>query len=559
MTSAKPRAYSYARFSSFAQAEGDSLRRQQDAARAFAQDNGLELDEELVDRGISAFRGSNLSEGASLHAFAGRVRAGDIPPGSMLILENLDRFSRQEPYAAISAFLSLLASGVRIATLSDRKVFEPNPNGNEQMMSMLFAVLGFGRAHDESAIKSLRLAAAWSEKRRRAGAEGVPMTRRVPSWLRVADDAFEVIPARGVIVRRIFAEAIAGTGALTIARQLQQDGVPTFGRAEFWRASMVKKTLNNHAAFGRYQPHRMIDKGRVPEGDPIEGYFPPVIDRTTFEAARHAVASRGSLGIKRRPKDMRSVLTRIARCVLCRSSMILRDKGAKGGGPYLVCGKSEARAGCPNATKLDLFELEHLTLFAAGDPTASRLLRAPDEKSRLKDELHAEQSYLLDLETRIEATLELVGDAALPTDLVRRRLTALEQERGGRRAEIERLQTEIGRLQTRTNEIDPVRELIERQHRLQGEELVTLRRSVHQRLSEDIETMTCWPSGFVRYCFRGGGSASSWLRPRNKGPHLARRVSTKVEPLILRSSQRRPPPPEPAFDVRELTLTALNH
>jgi hypothetical protein len=55
----RPKAYSYTRFSSPEQAQGDSLRRQTEAARAYAAKHKLDLDEELTfhDPGMSAYRG----------------------------------------------------------------------------------------------------------------------------------------------------------------------------------------------------------------------------------------------------------------------------------------------------------------------------------------------------------------------------------------------------------------------------------------------------------------------------------------------------------------------
>jgi DNA invertase Pin-like site-specific DNA recombinase len=78
----KPKAYSYVRFSTPEQASGDSLRRQTEAARAYAAKHNLELDEELkfYDRGVSAFRGRNVKEGA-LAAFLEAVRLNDVPSG----------------------------------------------------------------------------------------------------------------------------------------------------------------------------------------------------------------------------------------------------------------------------------------------------------------------------------------------------------------------------------------------------------------------------------------------------------------------------------------------
>ena len=58
-TPVKPaKAYSYLRFSTPEQLKGDSQRRQLEAARAYALEQGLELDESLTfqDLGVSGFK-----------------------------------------------------------------------------------------------------------------------------------------------------------------------------------------------------------------------------------------------------------------------------------------------------------------------------------------------------------------------------------------------------------------------------------------------------------------------------------------------------------------------
>jgi hypothetical protein len=58
-------AFSYTRFSTLQQEQGDSERRQIESARQYATEHGYVLDESIaVDRGKSAFTGKNISEGA---------------------------------------------------------------------------------------------------------------------------------------------------------------------------------------------------------------------------------------------------------------------------------------------------------------------------------------------------------------------------------------------------------------------------------------------------------------------------------------------------------------
>src|SRR5215467_1963131 len=90
------RAYSYIRFSTPEQAKGDSLRRQTELSERYAREHGLTLDDKLTfrDLGKSAFRGKNAQEG-ELGDFIKAVEDGRIKRGSYLLVENLDRLSRQ--------------------------------------------------------------------------------------------------------------------------------------------------------------------------------------------------------------------------------------------------------------------------------------------------------------------------------------------------------------------------------------------------------------------------------------------------------------------------------
>lgn len=60
---ARPKAYSYLRFSTPEQAAGDSRRRQTELAEKFAKAHDLALDDQLTfhDLGVSAFSGANLA------------------------------------------------------------------------------------------------------------------------------------------------------------------------------------------------------------------------------------------------------------------------------------------------------------------------------------------------------------------------------------------------------------------------------------------------------------------------------------------------------------------
>ena len=116
-----PKAYSYIRFSTPDQLNGDSLRRQLDLSKRYAAQHGLVLDENLnlQDLGLSAYHAEHR-EGA-LGRFLELVKGSRISEGSVLLVESLDRLSREEITEALEQFLAIIRSGVKIVTLADNE------------------------------------------------------------------------------------------------------------------------------------------------------------------------------------------------------------------------------------------------------------------------------------------------------------------------------------------------------------------------------------------------------------------------------------------------------
>ena len=86
------KAYSYQRYSSAGQSDGDTLNRQTGKAYLWwkreIEPLGIPLDEEArCDRGLSAYKGEHLKDGGALATFLSEIKAGTIEPGSILIAE----------------------------------------------------------------------------------------------------------------------------------------------------------------------------------------------------------------------------------------------------------------------------------------------------------------------------------------------------------------------------------------------------------------------------------------------------------------------------------------
>lgn len=283
------KAYSYVRFSSKAQESGDSIRRQLKLARDYASKNGLELDEHTYkDHGVSAFKGKNALEGG-LGTFIAAIHKGVIKSGDYLLVESLDRVSRQEVLAALGTFSTIINHGIILVTLSDDQRYE-REQINKDPYRLFIAIGVMTRANDESAIKSRRVKEAWDDKR----AKGLPLTAMGPAWLQLnkATKKWELLPDKVEIVEKVFALALKGHGSPTIAAKLNDEGVPTMSakpgdeKERYWSFGTVAALLKNRSVIGTYTPKKALDVL------PIEGYYPQIIDPTVFHQVNAGFAKR---------------------------------------------------------------------------------------------------------------------------------------------------------------------------------------------------------------------------------------------------------------------------
>ena len=143
----KKTAYSYIRFSHPAQSLGRSQARQLEACELYCEEHGLTLaqgeDHRFLDAGVSGWKGDHLGEKGQLTRFISLVEDGTIKPGSVLIVESLDRLSREEVGKALNTFLNLLGQDIDIVTLTDQKVYRKGGNDMDLIMSILI----MSRAH----------------------------------------------------------------------------------------------------------------------------------------------------------------------------------------------------------------------------------------------------------------------------------------------------------------------------------------------------------------------------------------------------------------------------
>lgn len=333
--------FSYIRFSSAKQSAGDSYARQVKAAKAFCDEHGLELADSreylFFDKGRSAFKGRHLDDTGELARFLGYVEDGTIPADSYLVVESLDRLSRERVRDALPRFLDLLAKGINVYTSVDKRLYTKDYNE----LDLIISIISMSRAHEESATKGGRVSSAWRAKQKEARTTGKPLGKNRPLWLDVTPDGYVLNPGKAAIVHRIFDLSTKGHGSRIIAATLNQEGIPAFsaGRKNFsglWGFSTVRHILDSRTVLGEYQPHIFIDGKRTPDGEPIKDYFPSVVTENEFYLAQAARTSRKTHSVTKATTNF-NVLAGILNCYKCGSAMHLQgQRGRK----YYKCSKT---------------------------------------------------------------------------------------------------------------------------------------------------------------------------------------------------------------------------
>jgi DNA invertase Pin-like site-specific DNA recombinase len=289
-------AFSYIRFSTKQQRAGDSLRRQTEAAQAWCDRNNVQLDTSTTyhDLGKSAYNGNHRKnpDRNALALFLKLVESGEVPRGSYLVLESLDRLSREHIQPALLLVLNLLQAGVRIVQLSPSEIVFDDKSDTLPVMMMMVEL---SRGHSESAMKVERIGKAWAQRKARARKGEVIVSPNLPAWIEERGGKLHLIPERAAVVKRIFHMAANGYGRKMIAARLIRDKVPPMGWAGHWNGSYIWTILNDGRARGQYQPRRVSD--RKPDGEPVPNYFPAAVTEDEWLAAQAGTAGADLTGM----------------------------------------------------------------------------------------------------------------------------------------------------------------------------------------------------------------------------------------------------------------------
>ena len=476
------------------QLQGDSARRQYNATLQYANEHGLDLADVFQDSGVSAFKGKNALFGR-LADFLDLAQSGEIEAGSFLIVESLDRISRQNFLKAITLLHEIIRCGITVVTLIDRQEYstatvESNP------YILFIAALTLVRAHEESQHKSVRLSAAWSNKREQARS-GIQTKQRIPAWLRFSPKcgAIEAIPERLELLVKIFEMSRDGWGSYSIARKLNDDGIAPWGRAKFWQESYVKKLLSNRSVLGELQPHKMISGKRIPDGKVVKGYYPQVVDPALFAEVQDALVRRRISGRGRKGKALSNLFSGLLLCPICKSGMRFIDKGPPPkGGTYLKCSKAVLSANCEgrsirylDAEAAILRILQHINFDAILNGEEWRQLTLS-----LRVEIQDNEENIAETNKLIENTLDYIGQFGA-SEKASIRIKSYEAQASELLQRRHDLGAQLAELNSRSRLANEDLIVAVREAGQNGEELHSLRRKLSDEIRKIVKYISILP------------------------------------------------------------------
>lgn len=501
---AAPKAYSYVRFSTKRQAKGDSLMRQLDKSREYAAEHGLDLQEATFeDLGVSAFDRSNVTRGA-LAAFIAAVESGTIERGSYLLVESLDRLSRSDLMDAMGLLSRLVKLGVRVVTVVDGRVLDEETV--KEPMNVMYAVLIFIRANEESETKADRVQKAHKRKRdqRSTFAFG-----QGPGWLRPneAKTGWEPVPELVESVRKVFEYTAKGYGATAIARIANREQWPVPAKAKDWHKTLPNKLVHNRRVLGEFEPQMKAGKDRVPTGDLWEGYYPAIISKELFDQAAAAVERRRLLP-KRRDDGYHNVFQGMLKCGHCGGTLARKSKVGKKNSPgyalYVCANRDRGVTQCANwnARKLEESLLPPLMQYVASDVLEGAVRKEArtaleSERAALVQDRRAADNLL--------ATLERMGGSPM----VETRLRALEEGIRLRTRRIADLNARVADPMVSVWEEDVDQAILDalRSVRDITSELTEEREVLHQSLLRVIKELRVWPGSHALVQLHAGDGA----------------------------------------------------
>ncbi|MGL1179051.1 recombinase family protein [Vibrio parahaemolyticus] len=397
----KPVVITYTRFSTNIQKDGLSEFRQNELTQRyvldFCEENGVPVEDiiSLKDRGISAYRGKNMTKG-SLAEIIAKFKSDELPKvyneqgeiNTFLFIESLDRLSRADLHTANKLFLDLVEyCNIVVVAENEKKIYSLNSLKTDLGMLDLFsALLTLSRSHNESRMKEMRHRANWSKKRQvvidyfelpedeREGVE-YPLnpTKTCPWWLRPKENnrGFEFIEEHKKAMLYFLNRMINGHGLTSSIRRLNEKIENGDFKVEFTERQKKAKGFQTHTFYqllsgndnesiignlifhqdyyptekdiqqGLYEPKTLGKKVRIPVFT-AKGFYPALLSEVEYMRLKQQMKQRKQSQTKP-TKKVQNIAQGLLKCPLCGYSYVYVADNRQGRHHNLVCSFSRSK------------------------------------------------------------------------------------------------------------------------------------------------------------------------------------------------------------------------
>ena len=434
-------AFSYKRFSAKSQEGNTSIERQAKAAFDVCQRMGWKLVDLPPDRALSASKQVKDKDGntasvnkakGNLGKFLARVKTGDVPVGSVLIIDDVARFSRNNDAIEVLVDINaLLKKGIGLYSCNNGQLLtQEKLNENKYILQLWLG--GIIEAGNYATELTRKINSSFDTKRKMV-AEGkkVIIGKWMPFWLDFVADNPDKVNTTGVFkfnkqastMERAIADYMDWKMSIQkIIEQLNGRNIPTAMNGKRWMVGMLSGILR----------HKTLMGTATLKGVEYENYYPPLIDKKRFDALQERLsinATRKSI-----PHDKQGVNNLFAsRCKCkCGGNVGVWSPACKNMRKYdyhttFFCSEAKANNDCKVKDRMETEEVE-LDFFmnVLQEPTGSVIASATNEVS---SETTTTRARLGEVEKAMERCVELTQVPNVPLDKISAQLADLEKER----------------------------------------------------------------------------------------------------------------------------------
>jgi DNA invertase Pin-like site-specific DNA recombinase len=256
-----PLVISFLRWSTDKQEWGSTERRQARLSKRYADERGWEINDTLRLGAIPASDGRHRHISTPFGQFLDRVRNRLIPKGSVLIVEYLDRLSRQHPLIAGAEIWQLIQAGIEIhvAAKGEEAVYNKDTIRDPEVIDRMIDRLKASYIENER--RRNRVIEAVDEQRELAIRFNRPLPYGYPTWIELVgyvdmDDPgeYKLIKARSNIVAKMVKKHLHLTAQEVtdwlIAKAKVDPRYKCWCDYDEWTLGTVESILSNPAVFG---------------------------------------------------------------------------------------------------------------------------------------------------------------------------------------------------------------------------------------------------------------------------------------------------------------------